>query len=150
MFGATVNELGLGTAQASGQPRKTLLPALAPKQLLDADAEDVKSYLMFDFVSYNNRAPVLSERPRVTREIHDGADTQEGRLVVGEHVDPGLFVLSLAADAEGLQLYDRARGAWVDAKSTSASGHSLRVLWCGEAAHSLTGGRIPAALHRVV
>eukprot|EP01065_Artemidia_motanka_P024792 TRINITY_DN296_c0_g1_i3.p1 TRINITY_DN296_c0_g1~~TRINITY_DN296_c0_g1_i3.p1 ORF type:complete len:622 (+),score=181.21 TRINITY_DN296_c0_g1_i3:213-1868(+) len=63
-------------------------------------------------------------------------------VVVGEHTDPGLFVLSVVNTAAGLEIRDET-GEW------RAIPPGKGVMWCGDAAVAASGGTVPAAPHRV-
>ena len=64
------------------------------------------------------------------------------------HTDPGLLTLTIASRQPGLQLRDRASGAWVDVEAGCVAGREC-VVFGGEALELATGGRYAAALHRV-
>jgi len=60
-------------------------------------------------------------------------------IVVGAHIDPGLFVLALPQNGQGLQLRDE-HGKWVDVPDGKG------VIWAGAAAMS----RVKGGEHRVL
>lgn len=64
-------------------------------------------------------------------------------MQVDEHVDPGLFSISLGSTAEGLELYDPSTDTWVKPANSDF------VVWCGTEAHTISKGSIQAAKHRV-
>lgn len=85
---------------------------------------DVVGYGMLDIVRYEHS---LSQNLNVT-----------------EHVDPGLFSISLQSTAPGLQMYDNSTNSYVDVPIGQS------VLWTGSMASHLTAGNIYPGRHRVV
>jgi len=80
-----------------------------------------------------------------------GGQQAEG-INIKEHKDPSLFVIEPVATVQGLEVWDFAAGGgegrWVQAEAACEAGREF-VLFGGKALERVTGGRIPAAPHRV-
>jgi hypothetical protein len=75
-------------------------------------------------------------------------DARDSLLVdvnVAEHIDPGLFSISLGQSVNGMQFYDPTTKEWIDAPTDPRFG----VLFAGKAAQDATKSRVKAGVHRV-
>lgn len=87
---------------------------------------------------------ILGPQPTVLfRMFHYPQSPSGADHGVGEHTDYGLLTLLATNGEPGLQI--RTNAGWVDAPSD----RGLLILNVGETLSTLTGGRLPAALHRV-
>ena len=76
-------------------------------------------------------------------DIVEYRDMPDSDLNVAEHVDPGLFSISLKSTKPGLQMYHPATHSWVDVPVDQP------VLWFGMAAIDLSHTRVRDGYHRV-
>jgi len=65
-----------------------------------------------------------------------------------EHVDPGLFSLSVLSTQPGLQLKHISSGEWVDAPTNFGQGRTA-VVWGGILLETISNGQLKAGFHRV-
>jgi hypothetical protein len=113
---------------------------------------DIKQSIMNSLdVPYEGKGTKWSTPSYVTSSILDMYRYDSGNgIPVAQHTDPSLLTLIPISPVSGLDIWRDDTNEWIAIENEYAS-HCLQslVVMTGEAATQLSGGHIPAVLHRV-